>query len=83
MNLAWPAFALAAFAVFAPAAAFADSAKVSDLVDELRRMQAKVAEGDKAAYSAELNQLKTIGAAIAAASLRSGLSGLKATPTIV
>lgn len=68
MKLAWPAFALSAFAALAPAAAFADSAKVSDLVDELRRMQAKVAEGDKAAYSAELNQLKTIGAAIAAAS---------------
>ena len=67
MNLAWPAFALSAFAAFAPAAAFADSAKVSDLVDELRQMQAKVAQGDKAAYSAELNQLKTIGAAIATA----------------
>ena len=68
MKLAWPAFALSAFAAFAPAAAFADSAKVSDLVDELRRMQAKVAQGDKAAYAAELNQLKTIGAAIATAS---------------
>jgi chemotaxis protein MotC len=67
VNLSWPAFALSALAAFAPAAAFADSAKVSDLVDELRRMQAKVAEGDKAAYSAELNQLKTIGAAIATA----------------
>ncbi|HEY1886344.1 MAG TPA: hypothetical protein VGG86_09860 [Roseiarcus sp.] len=67
MKLAWPAFALSAFAAFAPAVAFADSVKVSDLVDELRRMQAKVAEGDKGAYSAELNQLKTIGAAIAAA----------------
>jgi chemotaxis protein MotC len=68
VNLAWPALVLSAFAALAPVAAFADSAKVSDLVDELRRMQAKVAEGDKAAYSAELNQLKTIGAAIAAAS---------------
>lgn len=68
MNLAGPALALFAFAALAPAAAFADSAKVSDLVDELRRMQAKVAEGDKAAYSAELDQLKAIGAAIATAS---------------
>jgi chemotaxis protein MotC len=67
VNLAWPALALSAFAALAPAAAFADSAKVSDLVDELRRMQAKVAQGDKAAYAAELNQLKTIGAAIATA----------------
>jgi chemotaxis protein MotC len=67
MKLAWPAFALSAFAAFAPAAAFADSAKVSDLVDDLRRIQLKIAQGDKAAYSAELNQLKTIGAAIATA----------------
>jgi chemotaxis protein MotC len=67
VNFAWPAFVLSAFAAFAPGAAFADSANVSDLVDELRRMQAKVAQGDKAAYSAQLNQLKTIGAAISAA----------------
>jgi chemotaxis protein MotC len=60
--------ALAAFAVVAPAAAFADSAKVSDLVDDLRRIQLKIAQGDKAAYLAQLNQLKTIGTAIAAAS---------------
>ena len=38
------------------------------LVDDLRRIQVKVAQGDKAAYPAELNQLKTIGAAIATAS---------------
>jgi chemotaxis protein MotC len=64
----WRALALAAFAVLAPAAAFADSPKISDLVDELRRVQFRVAQGDKAAYPAELNQLKTIGAAIATAS---------------
>src|ERR1700691_5487920 len=62
------ALALAAFAVLAPAAAFADTPKISDLVDELRRIQFRVAQGDKAAYPAELNQLKTIGAAIATAS---------------
>jgi chemotaxis protein MotC len=60
--------ALAAVAALAPDAAFGDSAKVSDLIDELQRMQVKVAQGDKAAYSAQLNQLKTIGAAIATAS---------------
>jgi chemotaxis protein MotC len=68
MNLVRPMLALTAFAALAPAVAFADSAKVSDLIDELQRMQVKVAQGDKAAYSAEVNQLKTIGAAIAAAS---------------
>jgi chemotaxis protein MotC len=68
MTLARPVLALTAFAALAPAVAFADSAKISDLIDELQRMQVKVAQGDKAAYSAELNQLKTIGAAIATAS---------------
>ena len=60
--------ALAAFAVLTPVVAVADSAHVSDLVDELRAIQLKIAQGDKAAYPAQLNQLKTIGAAIAAAS---------------
>jgi chemotaxis protein MotC len=62
------ALALAAFAVLTPAAAIADSAHVSDLVDELRQIQLRIARGDKAAYPAQLSQLKTIGAAIAAAS---------------
>ena len=61
------ALALAALALLAPSVTFADSAKVSDLVDELQRIQLRVAQGDKAAYASELNQLKTIGAAIAAA----------------
>jgi chemotaxis protein MotC len=68
MTSPWRALALAAFAVLAPAAAFADPPKISDLVDELRRIQFRVAQGDKAAYPAELNQLKTIGAAIATTS---------------
>ncbi len=68
MTVLWPALALAAFAVLAPSTAFADSAKVSDLVDELQRIQVRMAEGDKAAYRAQLNQLKAIGAAIATAS---------------
>ena len=68
MTCPWRILALAAFAVLAPAAAFADTPRISDLVDELRRIQFKVAQGDKAAYPAELNQLKTIGAAIATAS---------------
>ena len=68
MNPLRLALALGAFVVLAPVAAVADPAKISDLVDELQRMQMKVAQGDKAAYSAQLNQLKTIGAAIATAS---------------
>jgi chemotaxis protein MotC len=59
---------LGAFVVLTPAPAVADSAKVSDLIGELQRMQMKVAQGDKVAYSAQLNQLKTIGATIATAS---------------
>ena len=68
MTRRWPRLALAAFAVIAPVAAFADSAKISDLVDDLQRMQLRIAHGDKAAYPAQLAQLKTIAAAIAAAS---------------
>ncbi len=68
MTCPWRMLALAAFAGLAPAAAFADTPRISDLVDELRAIQFKVAQGDKTAYSAELNQLKTIGAAIATAS---------------
>jgi chemotaxis protein MotC len=63
-----PRFTLAAFAVLSPAVAIADTPKISDLVDELRQTQFRIAQGDKAAYPAELAQLKTIGAAIAAAS---------------
>jgi chemotaxis protein MotC len=68
VTLPWPALALTAFAVLAPTATFADSAKVSDLVDDLQRIQLKIAQGDKAAYPAQLTQLKAIGAAIATAS---------------
>ena len=68
MNSLRLALALGAFVVLAPAPLMADPAKISDLVDDLQRMQTKVAQGDEAAYSAQLNQLKTIGAAIATAS---------------
>jgi chemotaxis protein MotC len=62
------ALALAAFAVLTPVAAVADSAHVSDLVNELQGIQLRIARGDKAAYPAQLNQLKAIGAAIATSS---------------
>src|SRR5579863_1579776 len=61
------ALAFIAFAEFAPAGAKADAAKISDLVDDLQRIQVQIAQGDKAAYAAQFKQLKTIGAAIAAA----------------
>jgi chemotaxis protein MotC len=67
MRLPKLTLALAAFAFLTPIPALADSAHVSDLVDELRQIQLRIARGDKAAYPAQLNQLKTIGAAIAAA----------------
>jgi chemotaxis protein MotC len=68
VSLARHALALAAVALLSPAAAaVADSANLSDMVDDLRRIQVQIAQGDKAAYAAQLNQLKMIGAAIAAA----------------
>jgi chemotaxis protein MotC len=83
MTFPWRALALAAFAVLTPAAAFADTPKISDLADELRRIQFRVAQGDKAAYPAELNQLKTIGAAIATASPETWKSKREADSLII
>ena len=60
------AWTFAALALLAPAA-FAAPANLVDMVDDLQRIQLRIAQGDKAAYPAELNQLKMIGAAIAAA----------------
>jgi chemotaxis protein MotC len=68
VTVPWLRLALAALAVLAPSMATAESAHVSDLIEELQRIQLKIAQGDKAAYPAQLNQLKTIGAAIATAS---------------
>ena len=61
------ALAFAAALSAAPAGAGAESAKISDMADELQRIQVRVARGDKFAYSAQLAQIKAIGAAIAAA----------------
>ena len=57
--------ACAAIALVAPASA--DSASFADMADELQRIQLRIAAGDKAAYGAQLNQLKAMGAAIATA----------------
>jgi hypothetical protein len=57
VTLPWPALAFAMFAVFAPAATFAEPAKVSDLVDDLQRIQLKIAQGQsrlpRSAHSVE------------------------------
>jgi chemotaxis protein MotC len=68
VTLLWRAWTSAALALLAPAAAFADPANLTDMVDALQRIQLEIAQGDRAAYTAQLNQLKMIGAAIAAAS---------------
>jgi chemotaxis protein MotC len=68
VNRALLMLAPAALAALTSVAASADPPKISDLVDELQQMQVKVSQGDKPAYAAQLNQLKTIGAAIATAS---------------
>ncbi|HEX9168093.1 MAG TPA: hypothetical protein VF886_04080, partial [Roseiarcus sp.] len=67
MIVAPRAWALAALALVVPAAAFADSANLADLVDKLQRIQLQIAQGDRGAYAVELNLLKTMGVAIAAA----------------
>ena len=67
MTVAWRAWASAALAFLAPAAAFAEQADLAGMVDDLQRIQLQIAQGDRAAYTAQLNLLKTIGATIAAA----------------
>jgi chemotaxis protein MotC len=61
------ALILAALLSAGPAAAQTSQARFSDMADELQRVQTRIAHGDKAAYSAQLAQLKAMGAAIAAA----------------
>jgi len=45
----------------------AEAGALSDLADQLQRIQARVAAGDKGAYADELSQLKAMGAVIAGA----------------
>jgi chemotaxis protein MotC len=61
------AVALAGLAVARASAAEAEPGQISDLTDELQRIQVRVALGDKGAYADEVKQLKAIGAAIAVA----------------
>jgi chemotaxis protein MotC len=64
---AWIALALAGLVVAAPAEAEGDIARLSDMVDDLQRLQVQIAQGDRSAYADQLKLLKTASAAIAAA----------------
>ncbi len=44
-----------------------EAVKLSDMADDLQRIQIRMAQGDKAAYAAQLKQLRTMGAVIASA----------------
>ncbi len=61
------ALVLAALLSTAPAEAETGPVRISDMADELQRIQTRIANGDKSAYPAQLAQLKALGAAIAAA----------------
>jgi len=50
------ALALAALALLSPAAAFADPANLTELANDLQRLQLQIAQGDKAAYAAQFIQ---------------------------
>ncbi len=67
MTVVRRAWVWAALAIAAPPAASADATNLADMVDALQRMQVQIAQGDRAAYALQLNELKTMGAAIAAA----------------
>ncbi len=61
------ALLIAALLSAEPTIAGTGSVRISDMTEELQRIQTRIAHGDKVAYAAQLTQLKAIGAAIAAA----------------
>ncbi len=69
MSRARHALAFAALALLSPAAAFAGPESLTELANDLQRIQLQIAQGDKAAYATQFVQLKTMGAAIATAKL--------------
>jgi chemotaxis protein MotC len=77
------ALVLAAVLSAGPAAAQTSHTRFSDMADELQRVQTRIAHGDKAAYSAQLAQLKAMGAAIAAAKPESWTDKREADALIV
>ena len=58
---------LAALLAAGRAEAETASSTISDMTDELQRIQTRIARGEKAAYAAQIGQLNAIGAAIAKA----------------
>ncbi len=66
-SRAWLAMAFVMLAVATPAGAMTDTARLSDMADDLQRLQVQIAHGDRAAYAAQLKLLKKIGATIEAA----------------
>ena len=61
------ALVFAALILAGRAGAQVEPVKISDMADDLQRIQFRMAQGDKSAYPAQLKQLKAIGAAIASA----------------
>ena len=58
MTCPWRMLALATFAGLAPATAFADTPRISDLVDELRAIQFKVAQGGQSGLPGRAQSVK-------------------------
>ena len=61
------ALLVGSLALAGAAGAQAQAANLSDMADDLQRIQIRMAQGDKSAYAAQLTQLKAMGAAIATA----------------
>ncbi len=61
------ALVMAALFLAGRAGAQVEPVKISDMADDLQRIQIRMAQGDKSAYPAQLKQLKAMGAAIASA----------------
>ena len=61
------ALVFAALILAGRAGAQVEPVRISDMADDLQRIQFRMAQGDKSAYPAQLKQLKAMGAAIASA----------------
>jgi hypothetical protein len=73
------ALVLTALFLAGRAGAQIEPVKISEMADDLQRIQIRMAQGDKSAYPAQLQRLKAMGAAIASRSPRPGRTGGKPT----
>ena len=64
-SLARRALVVATLMLAGRAGAQVEPDTISDMADDLQRIQMRMAQGDKSAYAAQLKQLKAMGAAIA------------------